>query len=240
MRRPLRTLMTLTSVAVLATVGRAADDPASGFKPLFNGRDLTGWRIFLRNNADNNQTKTFTVENGEIHCTGQPNGYVITDKEYGDYVLRVQWRFPGMPGNSGVFVHVSGPDTIWPRGVEAQLQSGRAGDFWLVEGFKLKIASERDPRNERHYARIGDKFVKAERKDKQGRDLYDIVGKSVEKPVGEWNQYEITCQGDTIKLVVNGQLVNEGTQAEASKGKILLQSEGAPIVFRNVEIKMLK
>ena len=98
MRRPLRTLMTLAAVASLTAVAsRAADDAASGFKPLFNGRDLTGWRIYLRDNADNNQTKTFTIENGEIHCTGQPPGYLITEKEYGDYVLRVQWRFPGRP-----------------------------------------------------------------------------------------------------------------------------------------------
>ena len=62
----------------------------------------------------------------------------------------------------------------------------------------------------------------------------------VEKKVGEWNQYEITCKGDTIKLVINGQLVNEGTEAEMTKGKILLQSEGAEIYFRNVELKHIK
>src|SRR5262245_50896710 len=246
MRR--RTLLATFAVATLGLVSLtnspAADDKSESFTPLFNGRDFTGWKIFLRNNADNIETKTFTVENGEIHCTGQPNGYLLTDKEYGDYVFRVQWRFQGRPGNSGVFVHVSGPDTIWPRGVEAQLMSGRAGDIWRVapngeEPFKLKIAGERDPGSARHHARIGDKFVKTGEQ-KKGRDVYKIEGKQVEKPIGEWNQYEITCKGDTITLVVNGQKVNEGTEAEASKGKILLQSEGAPIVFRNVEIKMLK
>jgi hypothetical protein len=242
------TLLAVHAIAMLALVSLtrapAADDKSESFTPLFNGRDFTGWKIYLRNNADNNQTKTFTVENGEIHCTGQPNGYMLTDKEYGDYVLRVQWRFPDKPGNSGVFVHVSGPDTIWPRGVEAQLYSGRAGDIWRVapngeEPFKLKIAGERDPASARHHARIGDKFVKTGEQ-KKGRDVYKIEGKQVEKPIGEWNQYEITCKGDTITLVVNGQKVNEGTEAEARKGKILLQSEGAPIVFRNVEIKTIK
>jgi hypothetical protein len=243
-----RTLLASLAVATLAlgllTRSPAADDKASGFTPLFNGKDFTGWKIFLRNNADNNQTKTFTVKDGEIHCTGQPNGYMLTDKEYGDYELRVQWRFPGSPGNSGVFVHVSGPDTIWPRGVECQLYSGRAGDIWRVapngeEPFKLKVAGERDPISARHHVRIGDKYVKTGEQ-KKGRDVYKIEGKPVEKPIGEWNQYEITCKGDTITLVVNGQKVNEGTGAEATKGKILLQSEGAPIVFRNVEIKSLK
>jgi hypothetical protein len=242
------TRLAVHAIAMLALVSLtrapAADDKSESFTPLFNGRDFTGWKIYLRNNADNSQTKTFTIENGEIHCTGQPNGYMLTDKEYGDYVLRVQWRFPDKPGNSGVFVHVSGPDTIWPRGVEAQLYSGRAGDIWRVapngeEPFKLKIAGERDPASARHHARIGDKFVKTGEQ-KKGRDVYKIEGKQVEKPIGEWNQYEITCKGDTITLVVNGQKVNEGTEAEARKGKILLQSEGAPIVFRNVEIKTIK
>jgi hypothetical protein len=238
MRRPL--LLASITLATLAFAATAADDTASGFTPLFNGRDFTGWKIWLRD-ADNAQTKTFTVKDGEIHVTGRPNGYMITEKEYGDYVFRVQWRFPGAPGNSGVFVHVSGPDKIWPKSVEAQLQSGRAGDFWLVDGFKMNVdAKQQDPGQARHFARLGDKFVKDAEKSKPGRDRYNIVGNKVEKPVGEWNQYEITCKGDTVKLVVNGQHVNEGTSAEATKGKILLQSEGAPIVFRNVEIKMLK
>jgi hypothetical protein len=242
MRR--RTLLATFAVAMFALVSLtrspAADDKSESFTPLFNGRDFTGWKIYLRNNADNAQTKTFTIENGEIHCTGRPEGYMLSDKEYGDYVLRVQWRFPGAPGNSGVFLHVSGKDQIWPKGVEAQLYSGRAGDIWLVDGFKLNVKGPHDPNQVRHFARLGDEFKKTGQKNKQGREQYDIVGKKVEKEIGEWNQYEITCKGDTIKLVVNGQVVNEGTNAEATKGKILLQSEGAPIVFRNVEIKTLK
>lgn len=245
MRR--RTLLATFAVATLALVALtrspAADDKSESFTPLFNGRDFTGWKIYLRN-ADNAESKTFTIKDGEIRCTGRPNGYMITEKEYGDYVLKVQWRFPGQPGNSGVFVHVSGPDTIWPRGVEAQLQSGRAGDIWRVgpngDEFKLNIVGDKDPRSTRHHVRIGDKYVKKEGKDAKGREQYDLVSKKVEKDIGEWNQYEITCRGDTITLVVNGQKVNEGTNAEATKGKILLQSEGAPIVFRNVEIKSLK
>jgi len=229
----------LVGLAAAAAGPGRADGPTPGFTPLFNGKDFTGWTFFLQGGAD--PAKTFSIKDGVIQCTGRPLGYMLTEKEYGDYVLRVQWRFsPDKPGNSGVFVHVSGPDKIWPRAVEAQLYAGRAGDIWLVDGFKMKIAQARDPNSERHYARIGDKFVKKDSKDKKGRDQYEIVGKTVEKPLGEWNQYEITCQGNTIKLVVNGQLVNEGTDAEATKGKILLQSEGAPIEFRNIEIKMLK
>jgi hypothetical protein len=58
-----------------------------------------------------------------------------------------------------------------------------------------------------------------------------------EKPIGEWNQYEIQVNGNHFKLFVNGKLVNEGKNGELSKGKIALQSEGAEIHFRNIEIK---
>src|SRR5262249_36980800 len=148
---------------------------------------------------------------------------LITEKEHENYVLKVEWRWgekDHFGRNSGVFVHVNGPDKIWPKAVEAQLMNGFAGDFWLVDGFKLKVdEARRDPKNARHYFR----------KIKDG----------VEKKIGEWNQYEITCKGDTIKLVVNGKLVNEGTDAELTRGKILLQSEGAEIHFRNVVLKRL-
>ena len=142
-----------------------------------------------------------------------------------NYVLRVQWRWgesakEKKSPNSGVFVHVVGEDKIWPKAVEAQLMADHAGDFWLVDGFKLKVGESRhDPKNVRHYLRTKD---------------------DVEKPRGEWNQYEITCKGKTVKLVINDHEVNEGTDAELTKGKILLQSEGSEIHFRNIELKPLK
>jgi hypothetical protein len=223
----------------LALMAAAAAPAAEGFTPLFNGKDLTGWKRFLDPKAaDADPNKVWTIDNAEIHCLGKPYGYLLTDKEYGDYLLRVQWKWPKEPGNSGVFLHVSGPDKIWPKGVEAQLQNGQAGDFWLVDGFKLTVPDSKgrqDPRQARHFLRIGESYQPA---GPQNRPV--PVRKQFEKPAGEWNQYEITCQGETIKLVVNGQHVNTGTNAEATRGHILLQSEGAPIDFRNVEIKPLK
>jgi hypothetical protein len=148
---------------------------------------------------------------------------MITEKDYENYVLKLQWKWGTKAArgrNSGVFVHVSGSDKIWPKGVEAQLMADHAGDFWLVDNFQLKVdPMRRDPRVARHFFRTKDK---------------------VEKPLGEWNQYEITCKGDMVTLVVNGENVNEGSGAEATKGKILLQSEGAEIHFRNIELQPLK
>jgi hypothetical protein len=225
------TLMAVALLAPLALAGLPGARTAAGDKDgkgewvkLFNGTDFTGWRIFLDpRKKDADPKKIWSVKDGVIVCEGSVFGYLITEKEYGDYVLKVQWRWgkrlTKVP-NSGVFVHVVGPDQIWPKAVEAQLMSGHAGDFWLVDGFKLKVDPARqDKKTPRHYYRL-----------KGG----------VEKPLGEWNQYVITCRGGTVRLEINGELVNEGTDAEVTRGKILLQSEGSEIHFRDVLLKQLK
>jgi hypothetical protein len=238
-------------VGALMPVGRCG----AGEIALFNGKDFSGWTYFL---ADKNakfedvwsvqresrtelvlarrgllgrlslpralrreQYVEQTVEDGIIICKGKPFGYLRTEKDYANYVLTLEWRWaPGTKGsNSGVFVHVVGEDKIWPKGVEAQLMAGRAGDFWLVGDAKLDVDKARqDPKVDRHYFRMKD---------------------DVEKPIGEWNRYEITCKGDTIKLVINGHLVNEGKNSELTKGKIILQSEGGEIHFRNIRLRTL-
>jgi hypothetical protein len=217
-------LFTLFALAVGAGLTTAGDKNGDWIK-LFNGKDLTGWKIFLDpKKKDADPKEIFKVEDGIIVCDGRVNGYIVTDKDYSDYVLKVQWRWGKKMytkgRNSGVFVHVVGADKIWPKAIEAQLMSGRAGDFWLVDNFKLDVDKRRqDPKVARHYFRMKD---------------------GVEKEIGDWNQYEITCKGDSIKLVINGHLVNEGEGAELTKGKILLQSEGAEVHFRDVVLKSLK
>lgn len=214
------TVSALALAALFAPPGQSAEDE---WIPLFNGKDLTGWRTFLDPRAkDVKPEDIWQVKDGVIICDGRVNGYIITEKEYANYVLKLQWRWGEKVHrgrNSGVFVHVVGPDRIWPKGIEAQLMSGHAGDFWLVGGATLKVdPSRRDPRIARHYFRMKD---------------------NVEKPIGEWNQYEIICKGDTVRLIINGELVNEGTDADPSRGKILLQSEGAEIHFRDIKLKFL-
>jgi len=229
MRLQHQLICTACAVAVLAATvaGLAASVPAvaseNGWIALFNGKDLSGWDTFIDPRAkDVTPDDVWSVKDGIIICEGQVNGYLITKKEYENYVLKLQWRWGKKVHrgrNSGVFVHVVGENKIWPKGIEAQLMSGHAGDFWLVSGATLKIdPARRDPRISRHYFRMKD---------------------DVEKPLGQWNQYEIVCKGDTIRLIINGQLVNEGTDAEPCRGKILLQSEGAEIHFRDIKLKKL-
>jgi len=206
------TIVLPAALIAAALTGVAADTKSVA---LFNGKDFTGWKLFLPDeNAD--PANTWSVKDGVIHCTGSPVGYMRTEKEYENYRLRVEWRFPGSPGNSGVLLHVQGDDMVWPKSIEAQLQHEHAGDIWVIGGTTFKEHTDKSNR----------RVLKKE--------------KSSEKPVGEWNQYEIICRGDTITLHVNGVLQNEATECTVTKGTIGLQSEGAPIEFRNIVLEPLE
>ncbi|HWB20482.1 MAG TPA: DUF1080 domain-containing protein [Phycisphaerales bacterium] len=192
---------------------RALDEPMAGERQLFDGKTMTGWTYCL--DPAGKMEDTWSVKNGEIICTGNPAGYIRTKDDFTNYVLRVQWRWnPAMTdaGNSGVLLRMTGQDKVWPKSIEAQLQSGNAGDFWNIDNVKMTT----DP------ARLN------------GRNTKKVAGN--ERPVGEWNEYEIFCDGSTVRLYVNGVLANEATDVEVTPGKICLQSEGAEIHFRNVRI----
>ena len=149
-----------------------------------------------------------------IHCTGTPSGYLRTETPYTQYKLHVEWRWAGKPGNSGVLLHINGEDKVWPKCIEGQLMSGNAGDFYAVSGTGMKELP-------------------------QGTDHIPRRKESSEKPVGEWNRYDITCKANTIKLVVNDVEQNLATETSVNSGWIALQSEGAPIQFRNVYLEPL-
>jgi hypothetical protein len=226
----MRTLLCLAGMTLaLAATLPGAPAAEEGFTPLFDGKTLDGWDFIVKADKDGKKPdpKTiWSVTDGTIRCVGKPNGYMLTKKEYGDYVLKLKWRFPAdsKGGNSGVLLHCQDQKTPWPTSVEAQLFAGRAGDFWLIypPDVKLEVDPKRqDPKQARHYFRIETK-------------------EPVEKKFGEWNQYEITCKGGDITLVVNGVKVNEGKNGNLTKGKIALQSEGAEVHFKDVEIKSIK
>ncbi len=227
MRTRARFLTAASVLAAIAPLIAPAADDKDGFTPLFDGKSLHGWKATVKPNKDGSVADwkhTWSVMDGTIRCTGKPNGFLATEKEYGDYVLRVKWRFPpGKGGNSGVLLHVQ-DEKYWPTSIEAQLLAGRAGDFWLIYPPQVTLdvdKSRQDPKEARHFFR-------------------DPKDGDVEKKFGEWNQYEITCQGGDITLVVNGRKVNEGKNGNLRRGKIALQSEGAEIYFKDIEIKTLK
>lgn len=213
----------LVASLFLLVVSAFADGPA----PLFNGKDLTGWRPYLwdaANKREDTSTPTsavWSVRDGVLHCKGQPTGYIRTVNEYDNYRLSLEWRWPdgAAKGNSGVLVHTTTPNALgqWPKSIEVQLALGNAGDFWVI-GTDLDVEN------------------KAARK--QGRRHLNLTDNS-EKPAGQWNKIEIIARGDTLTVYVNGDLVNKATKLSQTRGAISLQSEGAPLMFRNIYLEPL-
>ena len=186
----------------------------SNIVTLFNGKDLSDWTFFLRGDSIDPAT-VFTVNDGIISIKGDPFGYMRTKEKYSDYILHVEWRWPEEPSNSGVFVHGQEPDAIWLKCIECQLMHGSAGDFVCMNGAVIKEKTE-------------------------SSRVIRKMSESSEKPIGEWNTMEVTCNENTIEVIVNEVLQNKGTESNISNGFICLQSEGKEVQFRNVYLTKLK
>ena len=172
---------------------------------LFNGKDLTGWTP-----SGDNQKNTWGVQDGVLTDTGRPTGYLRTEKDYTHYTLHLQMRHV-KPGNSGVLVRMVGADKVWPKSIEAQGMSGSMGDIFNIDRFGMKTPPERT----------------------RGRHT-PKMHPSNERPLGQWNDYEITLDGGDLEIQVNNLVQNTATECEEVPGKICLQAEGSPKEFRNI------
>jgi hypothetical protein len=206
-------------VAACSAFGAEED----GFVPLFNGRDLSGWV-----NA-NCAPETWSVKDGLIHCTGRPTGAMRTTRQYENFILEVDWRHLSSGGNSGVFIWgtpIAAPGVPFLRGIEVQV---------LDHGFNVKGKNE-------WYTTHGDVFpIHGATMKPFGRHKGDRSFPSEERSKGfpEWNHYRIVCSNGVLRLHVNGKEVSGGEDCNYRKGYLALESEGAPVEFRNVRIKEL-
>jgi hypothetical protein len=206
-------------ILVLAILVISACQTKSTKTDLFNGKDFTGWKLFIPGDSVDVNT-VWQVKDGVVHCTGLPTGYMRTEESYSDYKLHVEWRWPADAGNSGVLLHITGEDKVWPSCMEAQLKADNAGDFVIMGPGSITVDGEEKVNEERFF----------------------LIKKKVdglEKPLGEWNSYDVTCKAGEISLEVNGTLQNVGTNSFVTSGPIGLQSEGKPIEFRNICIETL-
>ncbi len=202
--------------------------------PLFNGKDLSGWTADVpAADGKPDAPPSFVVREGVLVSLGKPEGHLVTDEEFEDYKLEVEYRFPKEGGNCGVLVHASEPRMLYgmfPKSIEVQMMSGNAGDFWCIgENIEVPDMETRRPRND------GQKFGGGPN---DARRILNLTDDS-EKPLGEWNTMTIECRGDEVIVHVNGDLVNHGTNSTAKKGKIALQAEGTEVEFRKVELTKL-
>ena len=196
---------------------------------LFNGKDLQGWHIDVPDmDKDKSVKSPFLVRNGMLVSLGTPEGHIITDAEYQNYRLEVQYRFAGKPGNCGILVHASKPRALYdmfPKSIEVQLMHENAGDFWcIVEDISVPDMEKRR----------GAKAQWGTTEDKLRRILNLTDGS--EKPLGEWNKITIECLNNSVKVWLNGNLVNHGFDCTAQRGQIALQAEGSEVEFKKVEL----
>jgi hypothetical protein len=219
---------TLFRAALLAAVAFAAaargdDKPAAvpeGFTPLFNGKDLAGWK-------PTGKAEVWKAEGGMIVCTGGGGGYLLTEKEYGDFELRLEYRWAEPGGNSGVGLRTPKDGDPAYAGMEIQLIDDEGWE--RINGGKLA-----------DYQHTG--------------SIYDVqpAKDRANKPVGEWNAVRIVCKGRTVTVEQNGQeLVSANLDdyrakfdkhpgLKREKGHLGFQSYNIRVEFRNVAVKELR
>jgi len=190
---------------------------------------LTGWTNI------NCAPETWTVLDGNIHCTGKPVGALRTLRHYENFIMEAEWRHLSSGGNSGVFMWgtpISAPGVPFLRGIEVQvLDHGYATQYEKANGKKSDWFTTHGDVFPIHGATMkpfgphrGDRSFPTEERS---------------KPSPEWNHYHIVASNGVLRLSVNGKEVSGGEDCNYRKGYLALESEGAPVEFRNIRIKEL-
>jgi hypothetical protein len=224
----MKRLLMLVCLAAAVPLLAAADetkDREEGFRPLFNGKDLSGW-VKVNNAAD-----TFTVKEGEIVTTGIPTGFMRTDRMYENFILEMEWKhLPPTPtdvGNSGLFVWADALPAVgtpFTRAIEVQvLVNLEKKDAYTSHGDLFSIWGARCVPDRPHPLKW-ERCLPSERR---------------AKGAGEWNHYRVEAKDGVIKLAVNGKVVSGVSKCKPRKGYLALEAEGSECHFRNLKIKEL-
>jgi 3-keto-disaccharide hydrolase len=275
--RPLVLLWILVVAPVFSSYGLDNQVRSDKVIRLFNGKDLTNFDTWLVDFKDKDPDKVFSVVDQvdgapAIRASGQHWGGLITQQEFSNYRLIVEFRWglltwgerKSKARDSGILVHAQGPEGNyskdfngpWMRSIEFQIIEGGTGDFILVNGYNqngelVKISLAATTAKDRDGETIFDPSGKLNSFQGQPRinwygrdpDWEDRLGfrgkEDVESPAGQWTRVEAVCDGDTITNIVNGRVVNKAIRLNQTSGKILLQSEGAEIFFRRVDLEPL-
>ncbi|MEO7298782.1 MAG: DUF1080 domain-containing protein [Verrucomicrobiota bacterium] len=204
-----------------------------------------GWRALGEKDfaAVNCKPETFTWTNGMIHCTGQPVGVLRSQNVYTNFEMIAQWRHLSNGGNSGFYVWAS-PESIkglekginapFPSGIEVQVldhgyteqyekSSGKKADWFTTNGDVFPVGncimnpfSPTAPGGGRSFPR-----------------------KNLSKGSPEWNHYYVRCINGEVRLWVNGEEVSGGNNCKPASGYFCIESEGAPIDFKEIKIREL-
>jgi hypothetical protein len=202
-------------VCLLATVSVPAAQAPDGFVPLFNGRNLDGWVV------ENTTSNNFTVRDGVLQVEG-PQGWLRSERQYGDFSLRVEVRFLTSDADSGVFLRAPGPaSNIFIRGWPANAYQVQVRDMsvnrtnnplWAGNLYRHRVAA--------------------------GPTTYDLetAGKAF-RPTGAWQMFEIDASGDRIQARLNGVAVLDAGGIVNPRGFIGIQGETGVLEYRRIDIR---
>ncbi len=229
---------------------------------LFNGHDFEGWYTFLQDRGvDNDPKSVFTVQNEMIRISGEEWGCITTNNEYENYHLITEFKwgeitFEPRLNNArdcGILLHSQGEDGssggIWINSIECQIIEGGTGDFIVVgdgsDKFKISCTVSQETQEnsfvfnpEGNVKTVNEGRINWFGRDPEWKDTIGFRGKQdVEKEVGEWNTLECIAEDDQITIILNGVLVNKAKDVSPKKGRIQIQSEGAEIFFRRIELR---
>ena len=225
-----------------ATPSGLADEPATAPKAFIDGVG-PGWvdlgeQDFVNVNCD---PETWTWVDGVAHCTGQPVGVIRTNKKFTNFELVAQWRHMKSGGNSGIFVWATEEaltdlkrGTLPPGGIEVQVL-----DHGYAEQYEKSTGKKAD-----WFTTNGDVFPVGKSKMKPFPPVApdgqrSFPRKNLSKGIGQWNHYYVRAINGEVRLWVNGEEVSGGTECEPHTGYLCLESEGAPVEFRNLRIREL-
>jgi hypothetical protein len=227
-----------------------------GWIPLLKGDTLENWYPYIKGQGVNQDPDgIFTIHNGVLHIydsaadgSKMPYGYLATVKEYENYRLRLQFKWgtkrfvprADKPRDSGLLYHFIGDDKVWPLSTECQIMEGDTGSIIPVG---TTVTTTLDPVTGKYKnpAVGGIECI-----------LNDRITMNRDWEAPGWNTVEIIVRNDNAVHIINGHVNNQCTHIwqpdpqnperliHLSRGKILLQAEGAEIFYRNVEIKYLQ
>jgi hypothetical protein len=231
---------TVVSTLSIPVAAFAADEPLP--KATIDGTGL-GWRPLEEKDFVNVNTAkdTWSWKDGIIHCTGKPTGVMRMTKPLTNFELVAQWKHLSPGGNSGIFVWAdekalaaAKPGVLPQKGFEVQVldhafiqqyekATGKKaewfttnGDVFPLQGAHMKPFPPVAPDGQRSFPR-----------------------KNLSKGVGQWNHYYVRAINGEIRLWVNGEEVSGGTNCEPRSGYLCLESEGAPVEFKEIRIREL-
>jgi len=238
-RLPCCLLLLIFALAASAAADDAESAPSA--RALIDGSG-PGWTPlgkddFTRVNSDED---TWSFEGDLIRCTGQPVSVMRTKQQYTNFELVCQWRHLKPAGNSGIFVwtipesleRLKGPGL--PHGIEVQV---------LDLGYKERY-EQGGKRKADWFTCHGDVFPVGAAKMKPfppvaPNGTRSFPSKELSKGVNQWNHYYVRAINGEVRLWVNGEEVSGGTDCSPRTGCLCLESEGSPLEFRGLKIRVL-